>query len=260
MSELLARLIDVSYEVFGVFVPGVIATVFLGLWWAAAGPLAPVWTFGWLPELTGPLVLDVFQSLARSNGLAIGAAALALLYLVGHLVLWTARSGGPDDKSQRNGWRRVGLTLIFRAPKPSANYHQDLEPLYAAVAARLGLRGKALKWRQFYPVARCLLAQRLSRSLLTTYQNKYTLHRSVATAAAALFWLCLFTAAGALPTLVAGGLQPHWPLLGLLLIGAVAFAAVFSESYMYHWGLFGDTVVTETYSVLFEPRKNAPKR
>jgi hypothetical protein len=49
-------------------------------------------------------------------------------------------------------------------------------------------------------------------------------------------------------------------LLTAFLVGAGSLAAVFSESYMYHWGLFGDTVVTETYSLLYGPIEDEPKR
>jgi len=260
MNELLARLVDLSYEFFGVLMPGVIATLFLCLWWAALGQLAPSWTSGVVPELDVDLAASAIQSFSNATSLAVIILILIVWYLIGHLILWFARSGKSDDKARNNWLRRVALTLIFQTPKPKDHYRSDLKPLFNAIAKKLGTRGSPLNWGQLYPVARCLLSQRLNRSLVTTYQNKYTLHRSIATAAAGLFWLCLLTIIGAAITLQTNGPQPHWMLLTAFLVGAGSLAAVFSESYMYHWGLFGDTVVTETYSLLYGPIEDEPKR
>ena len=52
MDEFLAKLTNLSYEFLGIIVPGIIAALFLGMWWAALGPIAPLWSFEFVPQLT----------------------------------------------------------------------------------------------------------------------------------------------------------------------------------------------------------------
>jgi hypothetical protein len=49
MDEFLAKLTNLRYEFLGVIVPGIIAALFLGMWWAALGPIAPLWSFKFVP-------------------------------------------------------------------------------------------------------------------------------------------------------------------------------------------------------------------
>lgn len=102
------------------------------------------------------------------------------------------------------------------------------------------------------------MAQRLAYSLVTTYQNKYTFHRSVTTAGAVLFWLSSTAVVGALVTLKMNGPQPSWALLLSLLGGAILLVWGFSGSYMYHWEMFGNTIITEAYSILRDPKHAQP--
>jgi hypothetical protein len=49
--------------------------------------------------------------------------------------------------------------------------------------------------------------------------------------------------------LISGGSSANWLLLFVLLVLSVAIAWGFSGSYLYHWQMFGNTIITETYSL-----------
>jgi hypothetical protein len=58
---------------------------------------------------------------------------------------------------------------------------------------------------------------------------------------------------------VCGGVEPNWLLLGTLLALAGVFVWGFSESYLYHWKMFGNSIVTESYCLLYGPQDAEPK-
>ena len=255
MSELLAKLTNLSYEFFGVILPGIIVTLFIILWWTALGPLAPRWTYGTVPQLTVDSARSMIDSLSIATGLGAGIPALAVAYFVGHILLWVARSGKADPAAANKPLRRVGLSLVFRIPKPSAPYDPKLRTLYNAVQAKFSV-GAPLDWREFYPVVKSYLSQHLPYSLVATYQNKYTLHRSIATAAALLFWLNLIGLSGGAATCWINATAPRWGLLGVLLVAAIVLVVGFSSSYLYHWQMFGNTIITEAYSLIHGPNND----
>ena len=96
MNELLARLTNLSYDLFGVILPGIVMSLFICLWWTALGPLAPLWTYGAVPELAVATARTMIDSLSVAVGVGIAIPALAVWYFLGHLLLWIARSGTPD--------------------------------------------------------------------------------------------------------------------------------------------------------------------
>ena len=52
VNELLATLTNLSYELFGVVLPGIVASIFILLYWITLGPVAPFWTCGIIPAFT----------------------------------------------------------------------------------------------------------------------------------------------------------------------------------------------------------------
>lgn len=254
MDELLAKLTNLGYEVFGVILPGVIGGLFLAIWWVALGPVAPLLSNGFFPLLTSNNISELVESLSLKTGIGVAVPGLVLAYFLGHILLWIARSGEPNEAVSKDPWRTVGSSLVFRIPKPPKSYDEELQSLYEAVEARFRQNGSPLPWRQFYPIVKSYLSRNLAYSLVATYQNKYTLHRSIATAAAGLFWLCAFGAGGGVVTCYFRAVAPHWWLLTTLGLLALVLVWGFSGSYMYHWKMFGNTVITEAYSIIYGPR------
>ncbi|MHB8160615.1 MAG: hypothetical protein ACYDGS_09070 [Thermoleophilia bacterium] len=264
MSELLAKLTNLSYEILGVILPGIVGSLFLLLWWEALGTLAPLWTVNVIPELDINKIRPFMESLNFLGEISIIIAALLIWYFLGQMLLWSARSGKSkiDGEKKLNrkdaakrGFKRLFLSLIFRIPKPSRSFDSELQPLFDVV--QNDFAGKIeLDWRQFYPVIKSYLRENLSHSLLATYQTKYTFHRSIVTASACLFWVSFLSEIAALITFKINGREPEWVLLTILGAGALIFVWNFSSSYMYNWKLFGNTIVTESYAFLHGPKND----
>jgi hypothetical protein len=45
MSEFFAKLHSLSYEFFGILMPGIVGLIFFAIWWMALGDLACFWTW-----------------------------------------------------------------------------------------------------------------------------------------------------------------------------------------------------------------------
>lgn len=247
MNELLGKLSDLSYEVFGIFLPGLIAILFIVAWWAAIGDLAPHWSFGHVPRLTTVTTERIINGLDAEIGIGIAVPLIFLSYFVGNALVWISRTGSPDGNANTIHLLRLALTL--KIPKPEHSYSPQLQSLLDAAAARLG-PSSPLTWRQFYPVVKSVLSESVSRSLIPTYQNKYTFHRSIVMAAATLFWLSATAVLGALVTRCYCSIAPHWAALAALLAASLAMVLGFTRSYRLYWEMFGNATITEAYSLL----------
>jgi hypothetical protein len=53
---------------------------------------------------------------------------------------------------------------------------------------------------------------------------------------------------------VVTGVSPRWGILGVLILGGAILVWSFSASYIYHWKMFGNTIITEVYSSLHGPK------
>jgi hypothetical protein len=254
MSELFGKLTNLSYEFFGVLMPGVIAHIFFLVAWAAMGPLAPVISLGGLPQLRFVDLVSFIDSAKTERGIGMLLLLLVGWYFLGHLVLWISRSRERTSDNWPSSARRTWLALTLRTPRPKDSFDPKLQPLLDLLRRRFERGGVSFDWRQFYPVAKNFLAQRVAYSLVATYQHKYTLHRSIACAAALQFWALIATAAIGLRSLFLDGPQPHWHLLIAGTIVSLLLVWGFSGSYMYNWLMFGNTIITECYALL-----NAPK-
>jgi hypothetical protein len=259
MDQLLGKIVNLSYEFFGVFMPGFVMVIFLSLWWWALGPLAPLWTSNAVAPMDGAMILSVAYAINTRNILAEGVSVLVMSYFLGHFLLLVARSGEPDQDAKKKWTRRVVLALTFRIPKSQGSYNEDLQRLFARLSVKFSDGEGPLNWRQLYPVVKSYLAQNLKYSLVTTYQNKYTLHRSMTTAGALMFWLSVSALVGAFATACASGTDPHWIPLTALAIFALAIVIGFSKSYMDNWEMFGNAILTEAFAIIYGPKHESGK-
>jgi hypothetical protein len=255
MDTLLSKLTNLAYELFGVILPGVFALVSLGLLWAALGPVIEFWSVSLIPVLNDSL-LGKIDALTGSAQVAAASCLVAALYLLGHALNWISRGVPEQPGSSDSSLRRTLLLLRLRFPKPQASFDASLTRLFDAAAVKLSPDGVPLSWREFYPVAKALISQNLKYSLVTTYQNKYTLHRTLAAVSVALFWASLLGLIGGFVTrsLVGDHMEPNWLLLSVLLVASLGSVAGFYSSYLYTWRLFGDSIVTEAYFLLYGPK------
>jgi hypothetical protein len=184
-----------------------------------------------------------------------------VIIFVGHILLWVSRSRGKvGDVVVKHCWRRIYWTLKFGIPKPDDNYDKNLESLYISVLAKFSNGNTLQKWEQFFPVVRSFLTRKMTYSLVSTYQNKYTLHRSIAGAASAFFWMNIFGLVIGLISYYGWHVSPIWWLLGIQAIIALVFVLGFSGSYAFYWKLFGNAIITEAYSVIYGPNDAKPSQ
>jgi hypothetical protein len=220
----------------------------------------PFWSCNLFPHLTANNASAIVESVSLTTGIGVAVPGLVIAYFLGHVLLWIARSGKPDERAAKNTLHRVCASLFFRIPKPPKSYDESLQSLYSAVQAKFAVGGTELLWEQFFPVVKSYLSRNLTCSLVATYQNKYTLHRSITAAAAGLFWLSIVSTAGSAISYYWKGIAPHWGLLVTLSFLALLLVWGFSSSYMYHWKMFGNTIITESYSIIYGPSNAQTKQ
>jgi hypothetical protein len=261
MDSLFSKLTNLAYEFFGILLPGSIAAIYILVFWMSLGQLIEVWSAGYLSTLTLSS-LGEWNATGFSGTVRIGMA-ITFAYFLGHSLNWVSRRPRASDAASASSAATMWSVLTLRLPRPEKSYHEDLEPLLTATSKHLSPAEGVFTWRQFYPVAKVMINQRLSYSLVASYQYKYTLHRAIAMASALLFWAGM---AGILGAIVSTALfhrveSPIWPLLGALPLLALALASGFAGSYLYSWKLFGDAVITESYFLtnvapnFIEPKK-----
>ncbi|MDQ1110048.1 hypothetical protein QE424_003207 [Stenotrophomonas rhizophila] len=247
MDQLLAKITNLSYEIWGIFVPGMIALLFLVFTWWCAGTVAEVVTFGFVAPAEVSTIKGFITLLNNEIKFGFIAGLAVAAYFSGHLLHWISRS----SKSKSHGKKsiiRVCSCLRLSIPKPIESYDSYLEAQFIEGKQYLQMPPEST-WPQFYPVAKAFLASQLQSSLVSTYQNKYTLHRSLTAAAVVWFW-------GSVLVLLLGGIfavlgcpvEPKWFPTALSPCVAIAIIYGFSDSYQYNWKLFGNTLITEIYT------------
>lgn len=248
MDVFLGKLTHLAYEFFGLLLPGVLASVFLVLTWIALGSLVPIWSSQSLPAFSPELLTKVERlSTVKAGVLTFGIVVAS--YFLGHIILWPSRRK-PKPEVGEEWLPRIWAFLRWRVPKTEP-YDPALEPLFKTAAERLSTDLRALHWRQFYPVGRVVVWQKLKHSLISHYQNKYSVHRSLAVAAAGWFWLSSATLIGASGhRVLCGTAEPRWALLIALPVVSILLVWRFSASYRQFYRLWGDTVITEAYCAL----------
>ncbi|MHB8345949.1 MAG: hypothetical protein ACYDHM_01995 [Acidiferrobacterales bacterium] len=254
MDELLAKLTNLGYEFTGIFLPGVVGVLFFLLWWAGLGPMASIWSGGAVPAFSVETARAIIDSLHAASGIGVAIPLIMLCYFVGHLLHWTARSGVSDQAVVDTWYKSLAYSLLFRIPKPAAPFNPKLQALFEAVRSKFSHDHRALEWREFYPLAKTYLARAAKKSLASVYQNKYTLHRSITAAAALLFWASLVVIGVSIIFGAEFMQSPNYLLLSFLAMSALVLVRGFSASYIYNWEMWGNTLVTETYSEIYEPK------
>ncbi|ALS96055.1 hypothetical protein [Xanthomonas oryzae] len=243
MDQLLTKITNLSYEIWGIFVPGLIMLLFFLFTWWCAGAVAGIVTFGFVAPAEVKTVTGFIGLLNNEVKIGFIAGLAVAAYFAGHLLHWISSS--PKDKSKKFGSiERVISCLRLSIPKSAVPYDDFLEKQLSESKEYLSMPAEAT-WPEFYPVAKAFLASRLQSSLVTTYQNKYTLHRSLTAAAVVWFWLNIIVLMiGACFCYFGIPAQPKWfPTIAAPFF-AIALIYGFSDSYQYNWKLFGSTLIS----------------
>ncbi|WP_444438357.1 hypothetical protein [Pseudomonas sp. A6] len=261
MGELIGKLTNLSYELFGIIIPGAIITLFFAIWLASLGNIPTILISSNFPILTIKKIVEIIGITFTENGFGTLIPLLLSWYVFGHITQWFSRYSSKDSDEKIWFWKRIGLSLILRPPRPKEKYDQKLEELFIQSSKKLSRSDNVLPWEQFFPVAKNLIARSIPNSLISTYQNKYTLHRSITITSAFLFWLDL---AGLAISFILSRVSCHTvdtnlPLQILIIPVSIFLVWGFSGGYEFNWKMFGNTVVTEAYSVLNFPKNSDTK-
>lgn len=256
MESLFSKIGNLGYELLGIFLPGLIFIHFLVFWWWSIGPMASVWSQEFIPQAQVVQISGFIEVL--NEGVQVGVLLFLALasYFIGHALHWISR-GGPKC-GEMKFWSRVGYSAIFKVPKPNRDYHPGLDEVFKEAKLHLGFDNNA-SWREYYPIAKSYLAKNLQTSLSPVYQNKYTLHRSLALASSLWLWIsvvsifiCLFM------VFCAGYASPKWIPLLLSVPAAVMLMNGFAGSYYYNWLLWGDSLISEVVMLKRSPPDAKP--
>ncbi len=192
-----------------------------------------------------------------------------LSYLAGRTVLLVARNGLPVlsgvmrwaikraakhlhlsdmTRGAKSLTRLLARVVFISTPKELLESHDKgltrIKEWCAESLAPESVKDSLHEWPAFYAVASRVIGQRNVKSRLQVHQNKYTLDRSLATVFAIGFWSAIV----------------FWCLLAnatlLLEAGAFLFLAyVFDQEHAYHWRLWGDSIIAETYAILWRAKE-----
>lgn len=253
MDQLISKISNLSYELFGTILPGLIFLLFFSLWLVSLGDLLPFISSDFFPRLNLREASNNLEKIGTRTGIGIATPALVSAYFLGHLLHWISRFGSRDNKNVKSTPKRIALSLLLKTPKPEESYDKYLQPMFEQVLKQFRLPESENTWLSFYPVAKSYLANNNSTSLVFTYQNKYTLHRSITSAAACLFWLCILTTIIGIILSATQCVEPRWIPLTFLTLGSLLIVYGFSSSYAYNWKMFGNSIITETHCQLFPP-------
>lgn len=261
MSEFFNKLTTLSYEIFGVLLPGVIASICAIVVWASLGTFVPDLTLKTVPAYSLDNLAKTLDTLTGGRGIGAILVLGVFWYFMGFVLLWLSHS----RKSRyykgidKPNWKeRLGTALRMSMLKPEFSFSPALNQLFELASRKLTPESVPLTWRQFYPVARTFVLQNTKQTLITNYQQKYTLHRSITCAAVVLFWLEVVIVL--LFGLALHGLGSiNWPLALVTIPCSAVVIVSFSEGYIDNWILWGDSVVTEAFSLLTAPRLEKSK-
>jgi hypothetical protein len=265
----LSKLTDLTYEIVGVLMPGLIL-LFLGLFqWGLYRHYAD-------PEATGGRLLGLLQEdllWLEKHPWGILLGALVLSYFAGRAVLFLARDGLPilggslvwvaaaiagklkieaDRLKKRVAAaplvRLLARVFLVRTPKELLDNHaSSLDRSKTWCTERLSPSSDVTllsEWSAFYSVASRLLEREGSKSRLPVHQSKYTLDRSLATVFALGFW----SAVAFSLLFKTWGPFAEVPVFLFLV-------HVFDQEHAYHWRLWGDSIIAETYALVWRRQK-----
>jgi len=246
MDALLSKLTNLGYELFGVFFPGFGMLIGVLAVWIAAGP-----SLAWLgiPHLTLLEFADVLGHVQDMTFAYPLVGIIIISYTLGQFLKWVSRGGQKEPNSPSSMWI-VAAFLKWNVPKANKNYDCRLKPLLFDANTKLFPNDKKEEylWKKFYTVAKAFLNETAAHTLLPTYQNKYTMHRSLSAASAIVFWACLGLLLISLWSRFSGVIPPaHWQFVVVLLCASALSRYQFWRSYQFNWRLWGDAVITETY-------------
>jgi len=157
-----------------------------------------------------------------------------------------------------SGAAHIDRVLLLGSLRPQRSMSEELdstrELAQTALAKHLELEPSTLSdWVRFYSAAKAALRESKSSSLISTYQNKYTFHRSLAVAFTVLAWT-----AGVLAVVsIARDRSDVALYVGWLAVSLLG-TSISRHQFKRNWLLWGDTVIVETLAAFSPTPKPKP--
>lgn len=271
MNALINKLTNVSYEFFGIFIPGLIAIIGFAI--------VILLDLSVLNIINYCEINSVYLNVSKEYSTLFLALLLFFSYLAGHGLKWVSKDGigisrgkvvkresFNDDKLSEYENDKIfiskeldEITWNFLFLKGQTQPNTPYRSMYNELAEKIGrkLRRKVElvdsskpHWRMTYPLIKAYMSTQENKNLLANYQNKYTFHRSLASFFSLLAWLGLLSSVVALYycSKVTFFLIPTAFLSYIL-------AKSFSKSFIYFWYLYGSEAITQA-AVCLAQEKN----
>lgn len=258
MDAFLNKLEGLNYEIFGILMPGFFFLLGLGCLYSVE-----VFVLGIRNELSEPL--NLLWALEDFRFFFFTTVVLVLFsYLPGHILKWVASHGvwqflplKPFEKFSFDGLKSCYFLCGVKTTHKQS-FNPLFEPLKIAVQGQLSKNAGCAtapdlsNWSVLYVVAKNYILTGQRPSLLNTYQNKYTFHRSLTAAFSLLVWVSAITSA------YVGLRFSDWKAVAASLgFGLICFLliGVFYSSFNYFWRIWGDYIICESYVRLFNDQK-----
>lgn len=245
MDRLVEKLLDLSYECFGILLPGLIFFVALltTLFFCANIP-----GFGDFAELEG-----VYSTAAKYFWVSTFFLGM-ISYFLGQFLKWiskialdpiTTKSGKLGEK-----WKDEVPTLlkplIYFFPKNPVLSYTDGESLKNAIGyLNIPDSGnEALNWIKFYGIGSRYIASTGEHSMCSTYQNKYTMHRSLTIGFSIISYLSLILILVNLAGIFfsfSSWLSVVFSIIFLLT--SIMVTSLYFKSFCYFWTCLGNEVI-----------------
>ncbi len=221
-------------------------TLFFAIWWVSLEEAPTQITAGYFKPLLTEDILDFTKQIFTENSTGLLFPLIFFWYILGHITQWFSRNTKFTESNGISNFSRVSAALAFRPARPAAFYSEELKPLLDHLSKTLSPNEAPLDWKAFFPIAKNFVARNSASSLITNYQNKYTLHRSITITSAGLFWA---NSISIILTIPFPFLNTNLPLQIILVPSSLFLVWGFSGGYETNWKLFGNTVITEAYSL-----------
>jgi hypothetical protein len=247
VDSLLKVLTNLGYDLFGILLPGlVLVSLVLGSAMLHGLALSGFDSY----EIIESYIIFVEKHIYFSLFAIFFASYMAgnFLKLVSKINLLSPISFYLNKKKLRTDFLPIWIRFLFFLNDSSVigNHRPAYNNLSAkmrkklAESLRLESNDIGDGWSSFYFLGKSFVENRMGKSSLPTFQNKYTFHRSLASAFAIMFWVALVEA-----FVYKNDALLTSPSFAVAAAVSLLMVIHFSKSYEMYWKVFGDTLICE---------------
>lgn len=226
MDKFVEKISGLSYEIFAILMPGIFAIV------CSVALVSFYQLLAGLPQCLGE---RLFRHEIRNHQFFAIIVLVLATYLLGQTSTYLAKTSFESKPSQSPSLSRrlyehfckLIWTPDTQQPPEDVYSHVDLNQV-TEILRSYGFKIQEVKWRNIYGPASRFIFQLGTRSMIQTYQNKYTLHRTMAMQFSLLSKAIFFLSFIATILLISRSLKTIVPLISTSVIAIVIFLIIFT--------------------------------